>query len=73
MKEVLGMKKRKEITRKIRIIKKMLEDHGTEYSIGEEEWYELRGELNSLQWILGQINETATDEILEYSKKLKLR
>jgi len=51
----------------------MLEDHGTEYSIGEEEWYELRGELNSLQWILGQINETATDEILEYSKKAKLR
>ena len=37
MKEVLGMKKRKEITRRIRIIKKMLEDHGTEYSIGEEE------------------------------------
>lgn len=73
MKEVLGMKKRKEITRRIRIIKKMLEDHGTEYNIGEEEWYELRGELNSLQWILGQINETATDEILEYSKKVKLR
>nr|DAX19231.1 MAG TPA: Putative prokaryotic signal transducing protein [Caudoviricetes sp.] len=67
------MKKRKEITRRIRIIKKMLEDHGIEYSIGEEEWYELRGELNSLQWILGQKNETATDEIFEYSKKRKLR
>ena len=67
------MKKRKEITRRIRIIKKMLKDHGTEYSIGEEEWYELRGELNSLQWILGQINKTETDDILEYAKKVKLR
>jgi hypothetical protein len=73
MKEVLGMKKRKEIIRRIRIIKRILKDESKEYRIGEEEWYELRGELNSLQWILGQINETATDEILEYSKKVKLR
>lgn len=67
------MKKRKEIIRRIRIIKRILKDESKEYRIGEEEWYELRGELNSLQWILGQINETATDEILEYSKKVKLR
>ena len=73
MKEVLGMKKRKEIIRRIRIIKRILKEESKEYRIGEEEWYELRGELNSLQWILGQINETATDEILEYSKKVKLR
>ena len=67
------MKKRKEIIRRIRIIKRILKDERKEYRIGEEEWYELRGELNSLQWILGQINKTATDEILEYSKKVKLR
>nr|DAP61634.1 MAG TPA: hypothetical protein [Caudoviricetes sp.]DAS85894.1 MAG TPA: hypothetical protein [Caudoviricetes sp.] len=46
------MKKRKEIIRRIRIIKKILKDEREEYCIGEEEWYELRGELNSLQWIL---------------------
>ena len=73
MKETLRMKKRKEIIRRIRIIKRILKDERKEYRIGEEEWYELRGELNSLQWILEQINETATDEILEYSKKVKLR
>jgi hypothetical protein len=73
MKEILGMKKRKEITRRIRIIKKILKDERKEYCIGEEEWYELRGELNSLQWILEQINKTETDDILEYAKKEKLR
>jgi len=73
MKEVLGMKKRKEIIRRIRIIKRILKDERKEYRIGEEEWYELRGELNSLQWILGQINKTETDDILEYAKKEKLR
>ena len=73
MKEVLGMKKRKEIIRRIRIIKRILKDEREEYCIGEEEWYELRGELNSLQWILGQINKTETDDILEYAKKKKLR
>ena len=67
------MKKRKEIIRRIRIIKRILKDEREEYRIGEEEWYELRGELNSLQWILGQINKTETDDILEYAKKEKLR
>lgn len=67
------MKKRKEIIRRIRIIKRILKDERKEYRIGEEEWYELRGELNSLQWILGQINKTETDDILEYAKKEKLR
>lgn len=67
------MKKRKEIIKRIRIIKRILKDERKEYRIGEEEWYELRGELNSLQWILGQINKTETDDILEYAKKEKLR
>lgn len=59
-----GFKKR------IEIIEDII-NNTNKYCYGQEDYYELLGELNVLKWILGLADSTVTDEVLkDFDKKL---
>ena len=57
-----GFKKR------IEIIEEIIENTD-KYYYGQEDYYELLGELNVLKWILGLTDSTVTDEVLKDTKR----
>lgn len=51
----------------IEIIEEIIENTD-KYYYGQEDYYELLGELNVLKWILGFTDSTVTDEVLKDAK-----
>nr|DAX72010.1 MAG TPA: hypothetical protein [Caudoviricetes sp.] len=61
------MRNKEGFKKRIEIIEEIIENTD-KYYYGQEDYYELLGELNVLKWILGLTDSTVTDEVLKDTK-----
>ncbi len=62
-----SMRNEEGFKKRIEIIEEIIENTD-KYYYGQEDYYELLGELNVLKWILGLTDSTVTDEVLKDTK-----
>ena len=62
-----SMRNEEGFKKRIEIIEEIIENTD-KYYYGQEDYYELLGELNVLKWILGLTDPTVTDEVLKDTK-----
>lgn len=62
-----SMRNEEGFKKRIEIIEEIIENTD-KYYYGQEDYYELLGELNVLKWILGLTDSTVTDEVLKDAK-----